>query len=214
LLDSLGVPWVSVPGNHDLPLFRVAERLVRPLGAYRRVLAADVQPFWRRDGVEILGVNTARPYFWTEGRVDARQRARIRSAYRGTGLRVLALHHPVLRSASRPAAHLVRGLRPALRAAADARVDVVLCGHHHVPAHADLAALWPGIGRHMVGILSGTAVSTRTRAGQPASWTILDWDGADLLGLQVRQFDRGGFVDGAAGEWARSAAGWTLAASR
>ncbi|MCA2219265.1 metallophosphoesterase family protein [Jidongwangia harbinensis] len=212
LLDSLGTPWISVPGNHDLPLFRVFERLVAPLANYRRAIGRDTEPVRRHGDVEVLGLNTARPYFWVEGRVDRRQRARIRSAYTGPGLRVLVLHHPVFRSPERPAAHLVRGLRPALRAAADAQVDVILCGHHHVAAHTDLAETYPGLGRHILAVMAGTT-STRVRAGRPQSYQLLTLTGRDRLRLQTRQFDGERFAGHPAGEWTRGPSGWLTSRS-
>jgi hypothetical protein len=57
-----------------------------------------------------------------------------------------------------------------LIAAARVGVYVVLCGHDHVQAQADLAA--PG--RHMIGLMSGTACAGRVRAGESQSYTVLE----------------------------------------
>src|SRR5829696_6551929 len=42
-LDSLPVPRVVVPGNHDIPLYNLLARWLWPLAAYRR-LAIDRMP--------------------------------------------------------------------------------------------------------------------------------------------------------------------------
>ena len=35
-VTSLGVPWLHVPGNHDMPLRNLPLRLLAPFAAYRR----------------------------------------------------------------------------------------------------------------------------------------------------------------------------------
>ena len=208
MLDSIGCPWTSVPGNHDLPLDRVLSRAARPLRGYRRVIDVRPEPLLRVDGLQVLGLSTARRYLWKGGRIDSGQLARIGTAYEAPArLRVLMLHHPVFRSAQRPREQLVRGAERALHAAARAGVDVVLCGHDHVQAQADLAATWPGLGRHMIGVLSGTACSRRVRASESQSYTILELSGERLV-LRVRHWRGGRFETLAETAWCRSADGW------
>ena len=40
-LDALPFPKFVVPGNHDVPLYDVAARLLNPFGGYRRYIAED-----------------------------------------------------------------------------------------------------------------------------------------------------------------------------
>ena len=210
LLDAVGRPWVSVPGNHDLPLDRPVLRGTRPLDGYRRLIDPETEPRVLRDGVLVVGLNTARPYLWKGGRIDPDQVARIGGAFvsdQPVGLRVLMLHHPVFRSAQRPGERIVRGAGPALRAAAAAGVDVVLCGHDHVPANADLSRVWPGVRRHMLGIMCGTTTSRRLRAGESQSYNILDLTG-DRLTLTVRQWRDGRFAEFSSTAWTRGPQGW------
>ena len=204
LLDSVGRPWTSVPGNHDLPL----DRPPRTLAAYRDIVDPEPEPVVRAGGLHVLGLSTARPYLWKGGRVDPGQVARIGAEFAGPAtLKILMVHHPVFRSAQRPNETLVHGAGPALTAAANAGVDVVLCGHDHVPAQVDLAAARPGLGRHMVGVMSGTACSRRLRAGESQSYTVLELTG-ERLRLAVRHFDGGRFDERDASDWHRSADGW------
>jgi 3',5'-cyclic AMP phosphodiesterase CpdA len=208
LLDSAGPPWTSVPGNHDLPLFRVVPRAVRPLAAYRGFVDPRPQPVVRTDGLLVLGLSTARRYLWKGGRIDAGQVARIGTVFAAPArLKVLMLHHPVFRPAQRAAEPMVRGVAKALRAAAGAGVDVVLCGHNHVQAQVDLALAGPDPGRHMIGLMSGTACSYRVRAGESQSYTVLELAG-DRLRLRVRQWQDGRFTERAETTWQRTADGW------
>jgi 3',5'-cyclic AMP phosphodiesterase CpdA len=117
------------------------------------------------------------------------------------------VHHPVFRSAQRPDETLVIGADRALRAAARAGVDVVLCGHGHVQAQADLSVTRPGLGRHMIGLMSGTACSRRVRADESQSYTIMELSG-DRLRLGVRHWRDGRFAALTDTEWRRTADGW------
>ena len=44
------VPKVVVPGNHDIPLYRVVERLFRPHDLYQAYIARDLDQVLRLDG--------------------------------------------------------------------------------------------------------------------------------------------------------------------
>ena len=208
MLESVGRPWTSIPGNHDLPLDRVVSRAVRPLAAYCRFIDAQPEPVVRADGLHVLGLSTARPYLWKGGRIDAGQVARIGVAFAGPArLKVLMVHHPVFRSAQRPDETMVYGAGSALRAAAGAGVDVVLCGHDHVQAQVDLSLARPGLGRHMIGLMSGTACSRRLRAGESQSYTLLELTG-ERLRLRVRHWHGSRFQALDETEWRRTAEGW------
>ena len=211
LLDDLGVPWLSVPGNHDLPLDRVVTRQVRPVTAYRRLIDADTEPCRARDGLLVLGLSTARRYYWKGGRIDRAQVDRIGTALAPYAeLKILMVHHPVFMSAQRPNERIVRGADRALRAAAAAGVDVVLCGHDHVQAHVDLSSSRPYLGRHMLGIMAGTATSHRVRANESQSYNVLDLQG-DRLTLEVRQWRDGKFDKLSTTAWTRTPSGWLAA---
>jgi 3',5'-cyclic AMP phosphodiesterase CpdA len=215
LLDAIGLPWMSVPGNHDLPLDRPMARGRRPLDGYRRLIDTETEPRVLRDGVLVLGLDTARRYLWKGGRIDDAQVARIGTAFvsdQPVQLRVLMVHHPVFRSQQRPDERLVRGAGPALRAAATAGVDVVLCGHDHVQAYADLSTSRPYLDRHMLGIMCGTTTSVRVRAAESQSYNILEVKG-DRLTLTVRQWRDDRFAELNSTTWTRTPQGWLPAAS-
>ena len=208
LLDRLEAPWICVPGNHDLPLDRLVERLSRPLAAYRRWIDPDPEPLTLRDGLLVLGLSTARPFYWKGGRIDGRQVARIGAAFAPSAtLKILMVHHPVFLSVQRPDETIVRGADAALRAAAAAGADMVLCGHDHVPAHVDLSLSRPWLGRRVLGVMCGTTTSTRLRGGETQSYNVIACEG-DRLGLQVRRWLGGRFRGSGETEWIRSPDGW------
>ncbi len=58
-LEGLGAPFLAVPGNHDVPMYRVWERLLDRYGAYRRHFSRDLEPGFRDAEMEVAGFNTA-----------------------------------------------------------------------------------------------------------------------------------------------------------
>src|SRR5690606_31155385 len=59
-IDSLDVPGLLViPGNHDIPLFNVAARLLRPYANHMREFG-ELEPVFASDDVLAIAVNTTR----------------------------------------------------------------------------------------------------------------------------------------------------------
>jgi DNA repair exonuclease SbcCD nuclease subunit len=57
-VDRIPVPSLAVPGNHDVPLYRVWERIFSPYGCYRKHFSPDLEPVWRLGEKEVLYVRT------------------------------------------------------------------------------------------------------------------------------------------------------------
>jgi 3',5'-cyclic AMP phosphodiesterase CpdA len=59
-LQQLRMPTIVVPGNHDVPLFNIAARLVNPFAGYRRRIQRDLEPIFRGEEMIVVGLNSAR----------------------------------------------------------------------------------------------------------------------------------------------------------
>jgi 3',5'-cyclic AMP phosphodiesterase CpdA len=97
-LDSLAMPRIVVPGNHDIPLHNLFDRMWRPLEKYRRHLGDEVEPEYLDDEIAVFGVNTARSLTFKDGRISHAQLARLeaRLASLPASLsRVIVTHHPL-----------------------------------------------------------------------------------------------------------------------
>src|SRR5215217_6665797 len=77
-LERLPKPQIVVPGNHDVPLYRVWERFFNPLGKYRRHFSADLEPSFIDDEIAVIGINTARSLAFKNGRINEQQVESIR----------------------------------------------------------------------------------------------------------------------------------------
>ena len=76
-LDRLpAATQVSVPGNHDVPLYRVLERLVRPHALYREYVSDTLDAVVRRPDAIIVALNSTAPRrAISNGRIRRRQLA-------------------------------------------------------------------------------------------------------------------------------------------
>ena len=173
-VDRLGAPLLASPGNHDIALFNLWERLVRPYARYASVFGANLAPVHSSPDLLVVGVNTTRPWRHKHGEVSGAQIARVASllaAARPEQLRVVVVHQPVAVPHASDQADLLRGHGAATRAWAAAGADLVMGGHIHLPCTLTLQ----GLERRLWVVQAGTAVSSRTRPGGPNSVNIVRW---------------------------------------
>src|SRR6478752_4182113 len=97
-LATLPGPQLVVPGNHDVPLFDVARRLLAPRVRYRRLIAAELDPVYEDGELFVAGINTARSLTWKSGRISEEQIAalQVRLAATRARFRVVVTHHPFI----------------------------------------------------------------------------------------------------------------------
>jgi 3',5'-cyclic AMP phosphodiesterase CpdA len=208
-LDSLPFPRLVVPGNHDIPLFDVVRRVLRPLGRYQRHVTGDMEPFVELPGLAVLGVNTARPSAWKDGRLSLAQIERIRERFCGAGaetFKALVTHHPFLPPPRDPRPALVgRGLL-ALAAAEQCGVDMLLAGHLHLGYTGDVRAHHVTVRRSILVAQAGTATSRRTR-GEPNGYNVVRIE-PPLVEVEARAWTGHEFARVRTERFARSAEGW------
>lgn len=132
-LDALPQPRLVVPGNHDIPLFHLWERLRRPLDRYRRYIAEETDPVYEDDALLVVGLCSARGTTTENGWLDPAQLARAERLIRGRRpgqVTAVVVHHHFLRvpgSLQRP----IRGAAELLQTFDRWGVDLVLTGHSH-----------------------------------------------------------------------------------
>lgn len=196
-LDRITAPVLVVPGNHDIPLYDVRRRAFAPLAKYNRYISPAGLPecFFTDDEVAVLGVDTARRLTWKSGRVSLDQIARIRRTFDAVPRRVwkiLVMHHPIASAAGEPDVELAGRSPLALRAVAEAGVDILLSGHHH-RAHSGAVGAELVLNSSVLAVHAGTAVSTRTR-GQENSYNLIEL-GPDEVAAKILQWSPAhGFV--------------------
>lgn len=165
MIDAFAAPTLVVPGNHDVyAWWRPASRIVSPLRRYRKYITDDLLPTFVQDGVAVLGINSAYGRTVKGGRIGSEARARIRSFFgeqpEGT-FNVLVVHHHLMQIQALGSHDVARKARRTLEQAAQAGVDLVLCGHLHV-SHVEPVEL-EQLDHRLVIVSAGTATSNRGR---------------------------------------------------
>ncbi len=171
---TLAAPKVIVPGNHDVPLYNIYARFVRPLHRYRRYISDDLEPFYADEEVAVQGINTARSLTFKGGRVNEQQVALLerRLGSRGDVLTMVVTHHPFDLPDHYPENALVGRARMALTQLANSGIDLFLAGHLHIGV-AEKMTLRFKIGGHAALLVqAGTATSSRTR-GEANSFNVI-----------------------------------------
>ena len=175
-MDRLGVPWLAIPGNHDIPLFQLGARLFSPYGRYTDAFGSDLEPAFSSPDWLVLTVNTTRWYRHADGEVSEAQVARVAQRLASAmpaQRRVVVTHQPVLVTRPEDESNRLHGADAALRRWAAAGADLVLGGHIHLPFVRPVHEAGAGVSRALWAVQAGTAVSSRVRGGQPNSVNLL-----------------------------------------
>jgi hypothetical protein len=180
---------LPIPDNHEIPLFDLPTRLLRPYAHYTAAFGSELEPVHRSADWLVLGVNTTRAWRHKHGEVSAAQVERVARTLQEAApgqLRVVVVHQPAAVARAQDATNLLRGRAEALARWAAAGADVVMGGHIHLPYVLPQTAL----ARPLWVVQAGTAVSARVRAGVPNSVNLLRWDGSVGPGpCSIEQWD-------------------------
>ena len=166
-------PVVVTAGNHDVPLYRVWERIFAPYRNYRRFIDDRLDSFLDLNaggddtvGARLVALNSSAPLSAiVNGRLRGRQLEFAANAFAHAepgALRILVVHHNLLGPDDGDPIPTLPGAARVLDLAAVWGVDLVLSGHIHQS--------WLGRGNAPAGsgegvpvIIAGTASSTRGR---------------------------------------------------
>lgn len=164
LLQGLGLPFLTVPGNHDIP-YTVPARFTRTFAEWERVFG-PTEPEYTGDGVVVVGLNSVRPWRQQGGALDGERLAHAMARLQDgppQALRMVALHHHLAAPPWRAARKRPLSRRnDVLRTLVAAGAELVVGGHVHQggvaerrefkvleegPRRALVLATAPGLGR-------------------------------------------------------------------
>jgi len=162
--NAMHVPWIVVPGNHDIPLYHLPKRMFNPFGHYETIFGATEKVLETKH-FHLVGVNSVSPKHHTRGRLTPAQieetAQRLEAGSAGKH-RIILSHQPfrVLR------AYQVRDIpilaKVAAQRWADSGLDAMLHGHFHVPVVMPLQQHF-GLSKEVLDIQAGTGLSDRLR---------------------------------------------------
>ncbi|HXU45113.1 MAG TPA: metallophosphoesterase family protein [Thermoanaerobaculia bacterium] len=184
-VDRIPVPTLVVPGNHDVPLWRVWERALAPFAAYRQHFAPELEPVYRDEELLIVGINSA--FNWTrkDGRIPLNRLLEVRdllAAEPASRFKVVVVHHHLIPPPNFGSQRVLGNAYEAIDLFSRAGVDLVLSGHLHQTFIGSSEEFYPR-GRPPVVILhAGTTTSNRGRAAERTlnSCNWIEVDGAAI----------------------------------
>lgn len=209
-IRALDCPHLVVPGNHDVPLYDVARRFLRPLARYREFVSGDLEPVYIDDEVAVMGLNSARSLSFGRGRLNASQIARAAERLRGVDprlIKIIVTHHPFDLPDAYGDEHLVGRATAAMKQFAEVGADLFLAGHLHVSHIGHTAERYKIAGHSALVVQAGT-ISARLR-GEPNSFNVLRVNRPGIS-VQRQTWDetRQDFAAGTARTFRHGEAGW------
>jgi 3',5'-cyclic AMP phosphodiesterase CpdA len=164
-MDGLPCPYITIPGNHDIPEFPLTERFFAPYKRYKTHISDNLFPVMQFDEMVIAGLNSARPVIphwnWANGRLSRAQFVELEKLLGPDDgrWRLCTFHHPIHKMEDSPLDLTVFGGKRAMKRIAELQVDLVMTGHVH---HASITTL--GTDKHKTVYLSAsTTLSNRIR---------------------------------------------------
>ena len=210
-LDRLPTPQLIVPGNHDVPLYDVLARFLRPLARYRRYITDDLEPCFIDEEIAVLGVNTARSLTFKQGRINEEQIARVRQrlcALPDSITKVVVTHHPFDLPSGHDSDDLVRRAALAREMLSACRCDLLLAGHLHLSVATEGSMRSNANVYEPIVVQAGSATSTRGR-GESNSFNVLRIESRHI---EVRRYmwqpSTGAFDAAASHHFQCTAGGW------
>ena len=200
-LRGAGFKVLSVPGNHDVPLYDVVRRFAAPLDRYRKYINRDLCPWFENDEIAVLGLNTARSLTIKDGRINHDQIEMMRERFAAVPrnkTRILVTHHPLFEMPIGEGGELSEAVGrhdDAVEAACQAGVHIALAGHFHRTYAESAGKMVENAGSALV-MQAGTATSTRLRNDELQSFNFIHARRNDEIELQVIAWDGDGFRRG------------------
>lgn len=163
------VPQIVVPGNHDVPLFRVSERLLRPHELYCRYIDGELNRVYRLPGAVVAALDSTAPRrSISNGRITKAGLALCEQAFVAAGddvARIVVAHHHFIPAPDFERDRAMPRSRRALNRFVDLGVELILGGHLHRGYIGNSLDIYPGTHRQrgVIVVQCGTTTSRRGR---------------------------------------------------
>ena len=211
-LSKLPEPQIVVPGNHDVPLYNVYDRFLRPLEKFKKFITDDLTPTYFDDELAVVGVSTARSLVIKGGRINEQQIAHILDRMCDVPdkmLKIVVTHHPFDLPEGHSGRDIVGRAQMAMPMITDCGADLFLAGHLHISNIVSTAKRYRlENGKAALVVQAGTATSARVR-GEVHSFNVLDYDHPQLV---IKRFEcphpETGFTVAESKSYSQSARGW------
>jgi 3',5'-cyclic AMP phosphodiesterase CpdA len=166
--DRLGdIPLLIIPGNHDVALWRVFERLFKPHALYREIICPDLNPVLKIGNVVLVGLDSTAPRrSISNGRIFQDQLRHCEDTLAAVPehlTRIVVAHHHFAPGHDRVIDISMPGARKAIDCFVEQRVEIILGGHLHRSYIGNSLDFFPGHNRErgVIIVQCGTTTSSR-----------------------------------------------------
>lgn len=213
-LERTRLPCLTVPGNHDIPLFDLVTRFTTPYSRYEATFK-DREFVHIADGVALVGFDATSPWRHKHGALDTAHARTVlgdaRSRIGADGRIIVVVHQPLMTAWQKDRSEEIKDGAEIALLFSELRVDAVLCGHVHVPLICTSAKLSPLLPYSFVHSGAGTALSYRRRWRKPNSFNVIEI-GQDEINVTQNDYDTASaaFIAQPSHRFSRGEHGWTI----
>lgn len=190
-IDEIGCEAVmAVPGNHDIPLGNIYARIFHPYKGYENIFKQKLEQNIVLKDICITCLNSTSRWRHVQGDFqNSYLEKQFQENYSQCKVRIVAFHHPMDCAKHIDDKNLLKGRNNAIALFDRHYVDMVLSGHIHDP-YANLSdARYPQIQRKIILSVAGTCLSSRTRAGAPNSFNLIEINTDLIPNITLTRFD-------------------------
>ncbi|QEG40886.1 metallophosphoesterase family protein [Roseimaritima ulvae] len=162
-------PTLVIPGNHDVPLYRIKERWCDPHGLYKEIISEDLNPVLRLDDAVLVGLDSTAPHrAITNGRITVEQLEhshRVFAEAPSDAAKIIVAHHHFAPAPDYLHDQTMPKARRAINRFIEQGVELILGGHLHRAYIGNSLNFYPGHHRDrgIVIVQCGTTTSRRGR---------------------------------------------------
>lgn len=160
---------LTVPGNHDIPLYRVWSRLFSPYTLYKEFLSKKLDLFVTIENLSFACLNSTSPYLrLKEGRISKHQIEACGDFFNSQSdstPRIVLMHHHVFPVPSFERRSVLNNAKAIVDAFTSLKVDAVLSGHIHRGYVGNTLDVYSGVNRE-AGVLAISCGTTTSRRGR------------------------------------------------
>jgi 3',5'-cyclic AMP phosphodiesterase CpdA len=162
-------PLIVVPGNHDVPLYRLVERVFAPYGMYQQHIDVELDRVWNLESAIIVALNSTSPYrAISNGRIHKDQLDFCERAFSDApneAVRIVVSHHHFSPAPDYERDQTMPKAKRAMNCFVGMRVELILGGHLHRAYIGNSLDIYPNrhADRGIIVVQCGTTTSRRGR---------------------------------------------------
>lgn len=190
-IDQIGAAAViAVPGNHDISLGNIYERIFHPYKGYENIFKQKLDQNIVLKDLCITCLNSTSRWRHIQGDFQhSYLEQQFQENYSHCKVRIVAFHHPMDCAKHIDDKNLLKGRNDAIALFDRHNVDMVVGGHIHDPYVNLSSARYPHIQRKIILSVAGTCLSSRTRSGAPNSFNLIDINTDLIPKITLTRFD-------------------------